>query len=124
MLQSETNDVENNESSEEQTISQEPNNKSGEWFVATVLAWMFGITSFLILRDYFIFENGLAISGVGVIGGLFVTAWMMFDFPGVMPRFGMNGFIRLGMVVLFGVLIGEISGWIILRIQKKILVNE
>ena len=102
----------------------QPNRKFGEWVIATLLAWVFGIGSFFILRDYFTFENGLTISSMGVVGGLFVTVWMMFDFPGVMPRYGMNGFVRLGMVVLFGVMIGAIFGWLMLRIRKQIVLYK
>jgi beta-N-acetylhexosaminidase len=106
------------------TATMDPNPKFAEWFLGTIMAWIFGGIVFTVIRDYFLrFENYL-ISGAGVIGGLFNSAWMVFDLPGTTPRFGMNGFVRLGMVVLLGVAMGAFAGWILLKIGVVRLGDE
>ena len=95
----------------------EPNPKGIEWLLATFLSWIFGILIFLIIRDYFILYENYIISGFGIIGGLLNTAWMILGLPGSTLRFGTNGYVRLGMVVLLGVVMGAYAGWILLRLR-------
>ena len=97
------------------------NNKSMEWLFATALSWIFSAGIFYILHDYFILDENLKISSIGLIGGLSIVTWMLYDLPGVSPRYGLNGFVRLGLVVFFGVLMGAIIGWLFLRIRAGAL---
>lgn len=100
-----------------ETASMDPNPKFSEWFLGTIMAWTFGGIVFIVIRDYYLrFENFL-ISGAGVIGGLFNSAWMIFDLPGTTQRFGLNGYVRLGMVILLGVVMGAFIGWILLKLH-------
>ncbi|MCD6576596.1 MAG: hypothetical protein J7K66_01115 [Anaerolineaceae bacterium] len=91
------------------------NNKILEWFIATAFSWILGAAFFYLLNNYFTMENRIKISGSGIIGGLFNTAWFIFDLPGSSLRYGSNGYIRLCFSVLIGVLIGCVIGWIYVR---------
>lgn len=100
-----------------------PNNKLSEWFIATLFSCVFAMAVFAILRDFFILNDNLKISGVGMIGGLLNMVWFMFDLPGVNPRYGMNGYIRLCLVVLLGVAMGTLAGWVIIKTLSERLRN-
>ncbi len=100
-----------------ETVIMDPNSKIIEWFIATLAAWMFGIGIYFIIRDYFLRDELYLISGAGVIGGLFNMVWLVMDLPGTTPRFGLNGYVRMGMVVLLGVLMGAFIGWGLLKLR-------
>jgi len=88
-----------------------------DWIFAIIATWIYAILLFTIIRDYFpVFDNYL-ISGSGLIGGLFNTVWMVWYLPGTNDRIGQNGYVRLAMVVLMGVFIGAIFGWMLLRLK-------
>ena len=102
---------------------EEKNNKVSEWFVATVFSWILGVAIFYLLRDYFLIEDRIKISGSSIVGGLFNTAWFVLNFPGSSLRYGINGYITLCFSIFIGVLIGGAIGWIyiwILQYRSKI----
>ena len=95
----------------------QPNSKIAEWALATLLAWLFGLAVYFIIGDYFLLFENFLISGSGIVGGLVNTVWMLLNLPGTTPRVGANGFVRLGLVVLLGVVFGAFCGWILLRLR-------
>jgi len=94
-----------------------PNLKFSEWIIATLSAWVFGVIVFILIRDYFVREENYIISGVGIIGGLVNMVWMVMDLPGTSPRYGTNGYVRMGMVVLLGVVMGAFLGWALIKMR-------
>jgi beta-N-acetylhexosaminidase len=97
---------------------EEKNNKVSEWFVATAFSWILGVVAFYLLHNYYLIEDRIRISGSSIVGGLFNTAWFIFDFPGSYPRYSFNGYIKLCFYVLIGVLIGGAIGWIYIQILQ------
>ena len=110
----------------EESVSADPeinlekiNSKVSEWFIATAFSWILGAAAFYLLRNYYLIEDRIIISGSSIVGGLFNTAWFIFDFPGSFPRYGSSGYIKLCFSVFVGVLIGGTAGWIIIRFLKN-----
>jgi beta-N-acetylhexosaminidase len=99
--------------------SEENNNKVSEWFVATVFSWILGVVIFYLLQNYFMIEDRIKISGSSIVGGLFNTAWLMFDFPGSSLRYGFNGYIKLCFSVFVGGLMGGVIGWIYIWVLQS-----
>lgn len=95
------------------------NNKVSEWFIATTFSWVLGTAVFYFLQNYFVIEDRIRISGISIIGGLFNTAWFIFDFPGSSQRYGINGYLKLCFSVFIGVLIGMIIGWLYSRMLRN-----
>jgi hypothetical protein len=99
------------------------NDKVSEWFVATIFSWILGVAAFYFLNNYFLLEDRIKISGSSIVGGLFNTAWFIYDFPGSSLRYGINGYITLCFSVFTGVLIGGVIGrvyiWILKYRSKK-----
>jgi beta-N-acetylhexosaminidase len=94
------------------------NNKILEWFIATAFSWILGVAAYYFLENYFIIEDRIKIGGSSIVGGLFNTAWFIFDFPGSSLQSGSTGYIKLCFSVLVGALIGGAIGWIYIRILQ------
>jgi len=101
-----------------------PNNKSAEWFIATCFSWVLGIALFSLLKNYFVYAERARISGFSVLGGLFNTAWYIFDFPGSPMRYGIEGYVQLCFAVFVGSIIGGAVGWALIRIIRYSSENQ
>ncbi len=99
-------------------ILEKNNNKVSEWFVATAFSWILGVAVYYLLQNYFLIKDRIKISGSSIVGGLFNTAWFIFDFPGTSLRYGFYGYIKLCFSVLVSILIGGAIGWIYIGILQ------
>jgi len=98
---------------------EESNGKVSEWFIATAFSWALGVAAFYLLRNYYLVEDRIKIGGSSIVGGLFNTAWLIFDFPGSSPRYGTSGYVKLCFSVFVGMLIGGVVGWIFIRVLQN-----
>ena len=100
------------------------NNKTSEWFLATLLSWLLGAAVFYFLQDYLVIEDRIIIATSSLVGGLFNTAWLILNFPGTSQRFGLNGYFSMFFSVLLGVLIGGAGGWMLIQLYKNRLKKQ
>ncbi|MCD6356672.1 MAG: hypothetical protein J7L66_05230 [Anaerolineaceae bacterium] len=97
----------------------EKNNKVSEWLIATIVSWASGIAGFYFLRNYLAVDERVKISNMGILGGLFSTAWLIFDLPGSTLRYGLIGYLKLIFLVLVWVLLGGGLGWLYIKFSRS-----
>lgn len=107
---------------EEESIPEEPlkeNNKIGEWFLTSLIAWAGGLAFFINTTNWAKIRKRAAISAGVIVGGLALALWMIVGLPGSAQRIGFSGYLNLILVTLLGDILGGVAVYVYLQRLKK-----
>jgi hypothetical protein len=94
-------------------ISANPNSKFSEWILSVVVAWLAGLSAFYLLVNLATTQERVKVAAGSVVSGLLVSLWFAFGLAQDGPvRSGMNGYLRVMLIVLVWALLGGIMSWL------------
>ena len=103
-------DIQDGQSAE---ISANPNSKFSEWILSVVVSWMAGLSAFYLLVNVATTQERVKVAAGSVVSGLLVSLWFAFGLAQDGPiRSGMNGYLRVMLIVLVWALLGGIVSWL------------
>lgn len=105
----------------EEVIEEEPvkeNNKVGEWFLTSLIAWAGGLAFFINTTSWEKIRKRAAISAGIVVGGLLFALWMIVGLPGSAQRIGFSGYLNLMLVTLLGDILGGVAVFVYFQRRK------